>query len=188
MGELQDSGELGRGARVLDMGCGSGILSVAALALGAGSATCVDVEAEALLTTQRNMELNFGDDADDRVELLHARQVVPCGLEPQDVAFANILVGQLIRPSMVAVLATNLQPGGILCLSGIRPGDQCDTVRKAYAEWFEFDDDLYREADATAETGGKEYWGRWGRLVGRRIKEKGLTSELIENLSDAAVS
>eukprot|EP00968_Pinguiococcus_pyrenoidosus_P002005 scaffold106_cov246-Pinguiococcus_pyrenoidosus.AAC.17 len=133
------------------------------------------------------MEINFAD-VDDRVELLHARQVEPYGLEPHDVAFANILVGQLIRPSMVAVLATNLRPGGVLCLSGIRPGDQCETIKAAYAGWIDWDETLYAEAAASAETGGKDYWGVWSRLVGRRTAKTKLSEEVLSSLSEAAVS
>ena len=56
---------------------------------------------------------------------------MPGALAPVDVAVANILVGQLVRPSMVAALCANLQPGGLLCLSGIRP-DEVPSLKKAY--------------------------------------------------------
>lgn len=58
-------------------------------------------------------------------------QVVPGALAPVDLAVANILVGQLVRPSMVAALCANLKPGGLLCLSGIRP-DEVPSLKKAY--------------------------------------------------------
>lgn len=63
--------------------------------------------------------------------LVSCLQVVPGALAPVDVAVANILVGQLVRPSMVAALCANLQPGGLLCLSGIRP-DEVPSLKKAY--------------------------------------------------------
>ena len=46
------------GENVLDYGCGSGILSIAALGLGAATSVGVDVEAEALVTSEKNLELN----------------------------------------------------------------------------------------------------------------------------------
>ena len=58
-------------------------------------------------------------------------QVVPGALAPVNVAVANIFVGQLVRPSMVAALCTNLKPGGLLCLSGIRP-DEVPSLKHAY--------------------------------------------------------
>lgn len=62
------------GESILDYGCGSGVLSIAALGLGASMAVGVDVEAEALVTCQANIELNgYGD----RFEGLHTREIVP---------------------------------------------------------------------------------------------------------------
>lgn len=184
---LSDPRVLRGGELVLDMGCGSGVLSAAALALGADRVLAVDVEAEALLTTQKNLELNFGEDPEEeRWRLLHAREVVPGGLDEADIIVANILVGQLRRPSMVSALVANLRPDGVLCLSGIRPGDQCETLREAYARYIEWDDALYDEAEATAETGGKAYWGSWARLVGRR--KRVLDQELVQDMSELAVS
>ena len=163
----------------MDFGCGSGVLTVGALALGAAKATCVDVEAEALVVTNANLELN---ELDHRAELLHVREVVPGGLVPQaDVVVANILVGQLVRPSMVGSLCTNLVPGGLLCLSGIRP-EEVDSLKEAYGDWMEWDASMYAEADPGE--GGQDYWGRWARLIGRRV----VTAEQTALLSESAVS
>ena len=75
----------------------------------------MDVEEEALDATTENAARN-----DCEIEVAHGRSVVP-GMEAFDFVAANILVGQLSRPSMVATLALGTKPGGELCLSGIRP-------------------------------------------------------------------
>ena len=96
----------------------------------------------------------------------HVREIVPGGLAPPaDICVANILIGQLVRPSMVAVLSSNVRPGGLLCLSGVRP-DQCGSLREVYSRHFDWEPAMYAEAEPGAE--GKAYWGRWSRLVGRR--------------------
>ncbi|KAK1744822.1 ribosomal protein L11 methyltransferase-like protein, partial [Skeletonema marinoi] len=94
---------------LLDYGCGSGILSIAALHFGASRCIGVDVEAEALVTAERNIELNGWDGRFQDV----------CPPRGASLCVANILIGQLVRPSMVAALTTNLEDGGLLCLSGI---------------------------------------------------------------------
>ena len=61
---------------LLDYGCGSGILSITALHMGASRCIGVDVEAEALVTAERNLQLN-GWDADGRFQGMHTREVLP---------------------------------------------------------------------------------------------------------------
>lgn len=175
------SAQLVGGETVLDYGTGSGVLAIAALRLGASYVTAVDVDAEALVTAAQNCALN--DHLDERVEFLHVREVVPGALAPVDVAVANILVGQLVRPSMVAALCANLSPGGLLCLSGIRP-DEVPSLKHAYGGWLDWEESMYAEASPGEE--GKHYWGRWSRLVGRR--RAGGTGALLEQLSELAVS
>lgn len=180
------SKQLAPGDRFLDYGVGSSVLSCAALMLGAAHATGVDVEAEALVAAAANLRLNGFPPEEGRADLLHVREVSPGSLAPRlaDFCVANILVGQLVRPSMVAVLATNLRAGGLLCLSGVRP-EQCASLRAAYSAYYEWDDSLYAEAGGW---GGAEDldWGRWARLVGRR--KSGLGDADIERLSELAVS
>jgi len=167
------------GEHVLDFGCGSGVLAAGALALGASKATAVDVDAEALVVAAANLELNG---VEQRAELLHVREVVPGGLvPPADVVVANILVGQLVRPSMVCSLCANLAPGGLLCLSGVRP-HEIGSLKEAYGTWVEWEDWMYAEADPGV--GGEAYWGTWARLVGRRVA----TPEQTAMLSEHAVS
>jgi hypothetical protein len=90
---------------------------------------------------------------------------------------------------MVAALCSNVRPGGLLCLSGVRPGDEVSSLKAAYSDWLEWDEALYDEASPDAA--GKAYWGRWARLVGRRRMEGdgGDTSAaMIDRLSELAVS
>lgn len=172
---------------LLDYGCGSGILSIAALHLGASRCIGVDIEAEALITAERNVELNGWD---GRFQGLHTREVLPydvCPPRGASLCIANILIGQLVRPSMVAALTTNLEDGGLLCLSGIRPGE-VDALKEAYTV-FEWLDDQYGELSAVETENSIESYGfdcgRWARLVGRKKVEKG---SFIQQMSDLAVS
>ena len=179
------SEQLEPGDRVMDYGTGSGVLAIGALGLGAATVLGVDVEAEALVAAQANLELNGYDVGGGQAELAHVREIVPGGLAPPaDICVANILIGQLVRPSMVAVLSSNVRPGGLLCLSGVRP-DQCGSLREVYSRHFEWEPAMYAEAEPGAE--GKAYWGRWSRLVGRR-KASGFGADDIALLSDLAVS
>ena len=111
----------------LDYGCGSGVLAIAARKLGCPTAVGVDVEYEALDSAAENAERN----GVDGVEWVHGRSIIP-GNDEYDAVVANILVGQLSRPSMVATLALGTKVGGALCLSGIRP-DQCAVLERLYA-------------------------------------------------------
>ena len=112
----------------LDYGCGSGVLAIAARKLGCPTAVGVDVEYEALDSAAENAERNG---ITDGVDWVHGRSIVP-GNDEYDAVVANILVGQLSRPSMVATLALGTKVGGALCLSGIRP-DQCAVLERLYA-------------------------------------------------------
>lgn len=182
---------------LLDYGCGSGVLSIASLQLGAARCIGVDVEAEALVTAERNVALNGWDDDSNGVryfEGLHTREVLPyevCPPNGVDACVANILVGQLVRPSMVAAIVTNIRDGGLLCLSGIRPGGEVDSLKEAYGDRVEWLDDQYAELSAFETANCIESYGfdcgRWARLVGRKRKDEG-DPGFIEQMSDLAVS
>ena len=170
------------GENVLDYGTGSGILAIASLKLGASYVTAVDVDAEVLVTAEQNFELN---QVEERASLLHVREVVPGSLVPgADIAVANILVGQLVRSSMVAALCSNIRPGGLLCLSGVRP-TEVSSLMEAYNEWIDWDETYYAEAKPGPE--GEHYWGTWSRVVGRR-KIGVATNSLLGMLSEQAVA
>lgn len=100
------------GARVLDVGCGSGILSIAALKLGGATVLGVDTDPIAVEATVANAARN---DLDRRLE---ARQgSLPTGEAPFDVVLANLVAGVLIP--LASSLHAELVPGGTLVASGI---------------------------------------------------------------------
>ena len=113
---------------VLDYGCGSGILAVAAIMLGADSADCVDIDEQALQATRDNAEAN---QVSDRISTYQ-----PPDLEADsqyELVLANILSGPLTE--LAPVLAKHCRPGGDIVLSGIL-SDQAESVRMAYSGFF----------------------------------------------------
>jgi ribosomal protein L11 methyltransferase len=133
------------GMTMLDYGCGSGILALAALKLGARLAYAVDNDGQALLATRANAVLNG---VGERL-FVSAPEALP---DVQvDVLAANILARPLVE--LAPTFAQRLRPGGSLVLSGIL-ASQAATVAEAYAA--EFDD-----LEQTARDG-------WLRLSARR--------------------
>lgn len=115
---------------VVDFGCGSGILAIAALCLGAGCVDAVDYDPQARLATCDNAAYN------DHVEGLQTRLRVlapeAVGTEPRDIVVANILADPLI--ALAAQLTTLVRVGGRLVLSGMR-ADQLERVLRAYPDF-----------------------------------------------------
>jgi ribosomal protein L11 methyltransferase len=114
--------------KALDYGCGSGILAVAAIMLGAESADCVDIDEQALQATRDNAEAN------QVLNRISTR--LPPGLEAgaeYDLVLANILSGPLTE--LAPTLAKHCRPGGDIVLSGIL-SDQAESVRSAYSGYF----------------------------------------------------
>jgi ribosomal protein L11 methyltransferase len=108
---LADDGRLA-GARVLDVGCGSGILAIAALKLGAGSALGVDTDPIAIEATLANARRN------GLTRRLGARVgSLPTGEPPADLVLANLIAGVLVP--LARLLHDELRPGGTLLASGI---------------------------------------------------------------------
>ncbi len=119
-----------RSRDVIDYGCGSGILAIAALKLGARSVTGADTDPQALTVSRENAERNA---VLDRLTLL-----LPDALPKQadaDIVLANILARALIvlAPRLTALV----RPGGALILSGLL-ATQADEVEAAYAAHFDF--------------------------------------------------
>ena len=114
------------GATVLDYGCGSGVLAIAALALGASHAWATDNDPQALAATRSNAELNG---AAERLEIA-APQALPA--VTVDIVVANILAGPLI--ALAPRLAAHLRPGGALVLAGVL-STQAAQVAQAYAPY-----------------------------------------------------
>lgn len=122
--QLAGDGELA-GRSVLDFGCGSGILALAALKLGAGSAVGVDNDPQALIATADNGERNG----------VHIAAYLPED-EPvttYPVVVANILASAL--DALAELLAARVAPGGRIALSGILHGQEGELLAR-YAPWF----------------------------------------------------
>ena len=114
------AGENLRKKHVLDLGCGTGILAIAAMKLGAASATAVDNDQDALEVTSSNATRN-------RVNLLISEKL---GVERSfDLVVANIYADILIE--YAEKIEHILNPGGLLALSGILE-NQVERVQRAY--------------------------------------------------------
>jgi ribosomal protein L11 methyltransferase len=124
--EWLDGRELA-GRRVIDYGCGSGILAIAALRLGAAGAVAFDIDSQALLATRENAERNG---VADRLRILASP---PEGQACCDILVANILAGPLTE--LAGRFAALLRPGGQIALSGLL-SDQVTSVVAAYRPWF----------------------------------------------------
>jgi ribosomal protein L11 methyltransferase len=99
-------------SRALDVGCGSGILAIAAIQLGAAGATGLDTAPVAVEATLANARRNRTG------RRLTARQgSVPSGQAPFDVVVANLVAGLLVE--LAEPLAAEVRPGGTLVASGI---------------------------------------------------------------------
>jgi len=116
------------GARVLDVGCGSGILAVAALRLGAATAVGVDIDPQAEIATRENAERN-GVAA--QVSLQPAAPPWPGA--PYDFTLANILAGPLVE--LAPDIAAATRAGGGVVLAGLLAA-QAAEVMAAYAPHF----------------------------------------------------
>jgi ribosomal protein L11 methyltransferase len=134
------------GARVLDYGCGSGVLAIAALKLGAKSALGVDIDPQALTASAENAQRN---DVGDRLSLAGIDQEVA---ETYDLVLANILARPLIE--LAPKLAAATRAGGHIVLAGLLER-QAEEVRAAYAPWFSFEADGRRDG--------------WNRIAGKKI-------------------
>jgi ribosomal protein L11 methyltransferase len=115
------------GSTVLDYGCGSGVLALAALRLGAASACAVDIDPQALLATSENAARNS---LESRLTVMPAGELVA---GEWDVVLANILAGPLVQ--LAPVLARHARPGGAIVLAGMLE-DQAEGVAQAYRPWF----------------------------------------------------
>ncbi len=131
---------------VLDFGCGSGILAIAAMLLGAKHAVGTDIDVQALEASRDNANRNG---VDPQLFPLYLPEDMP--QVQADVVVANILAGPLV--SLAPQLSSLVKPGGRLALSGIL-AEQGEEVAAAYAQDFDLDPIANRDG--------------WVRISGRR--------------------
>ncbi|AXI83720.1 50S ribosomal protein L11 methyltransferase [Xylella taiwanensis] len=116
------------GRQMLDFGCGSGILAMAGLKLGAAGAVGVDNDPQALLASTENARRN------GVVERLAVYLPSQAPARTYPVVVANILAATLV--SLSERLSAYVAPGGHLALSGILHGEEAEVLR-CYAAWFD---------------------------------------------------
>lgn len=137
--------QLLEGRRVIDLGCGSGVLGIAAAIKGAGEVLCIDNDPQAVEATMENARRN------DVSHLIEAT-IEPLGEHASaDVVVANILAGTLIDLSSEVISA--IKPGGRLALSGVLT-EQARWVSDAY--------------QPDIESISKQEMGHWVLLSGKR--------------------
>ena len=120
--------ELKGGESVLDYGCGSGILAIAALKLGAGSAAGADIDEQAIRASNDNAAQNNVN------AQFHLPDSLPAG--QFDVVVANILANPLRM--LGEMLAGRTKQGGRIVLSGLLD-EQVEELSEIYGQWFDID-------------------------------------------------
>lgn len=141
-------GQIQGGERALDYGCGSGILALAALKLGARSAVAFDIDPQALTATRENAAKNG---LAPRVEVAERMEAVTGTF---DIVLANILARPLVE--LAPRLARLARSGGEIVLAGMLTR-QAAEVAQAYEPWFDIDPKSERDG--------------WTLLAGRRRAE-----------------
>jgi len=124
-----------KGSSVLDYGCGSGILAIAALKLGAAHAVGVDVDKQAVIASCDNAHANQVGDAE-----FFLPDNAPNG--SYDLVIANILTNPLRM--LAPLLAGATKPGGRIVLSGILQV-QAEAVMAIYQQWFDLDMPVFED-------------------------------------------
>ncbi len=116
------------GSRVIDYGCGSGVLALAAVKLGAREAHCFDIDPQALIATRDNANAN------SLGSLVHVHQSADTLPGNADALVSNILSGPLRE--LAPRLASLLRPGGAIVLAGLLEAESSDVTR-AYSACFD---------------------------------------------------
>lgn len=123
------------GDKIIDYGCGSGILAIAALKLGADHITGIDIDPQAIKASQENALRNHCDPA--RFIFATTHKATGRDLQPEeqvDIVVANILANPLII--LAPILAQAVRKQGHIGLSGILK-EQAEEVRNIYQQWFD---------------------------------------------------
>jgi len=118
------------GKTVIDYGCGSGVLAVAAALLGAATVWAIDNDPQALQATEENARNNKVS------ERIHYGLPDALPAMKADIIVANIIAGPLIE--LAPLLAAHHHADGELALSGILE-TQVDSVRQCYQQWYQMD-------------------------------------------------
>jgi ribosomal protein L11 methyltransferase len=142
--EWLDSHIVGR-ERLIDFGCGSGVLAVAAVRLGASEAHCFDIDSQALTATAQNAAAN---DSTARVFVYETADALPWGA---DILVANILSGPLCE--LAPTFGSLVRAEGWIVLAGLLEHEAAD-VTQAYGAWFDIHPFEVREG--------------WAGLAGKR--------------------
>jgi ribosomal protein L11 methyltransferase len=130
-----------QGKDIVDYGCGSGILAIAAALLGAQSVQGVDNDPQAVLATNDNCERNgllpgrVGTFLPEEYDSMSTPESV-------DILLANILAAPLL--SLASKFASLVKPKGSIILSGLL-AEQADAITEVYSEWFEMSAAVQRE-------------------------------------------
>lgn len=113
---------------IIDYGCGTGLLGIAALLRGGSYASFVDIDPQALTATKQNLEKN-------QIDAIKYDIYLPTSFErePADILLANILSGPLVE--LAESIARLVKKGGSVCLSGILHGQKHE-ILSAYQPWF----------------------------------------------------
>ena len=135
----------GEGQVAIDYGCGSGVLAVAAVKLGARAAYAFDIDPQALTATRDNAAAN---QVAEQVHVVDSDEALPRGV---DILLANILCGPLC--DLAPRFASLTKPGGKIVLAGLL-ATQADEVTRAHAPWFDITTFATRDG--------------WTALAGRR--------------------
>lgn len=138
-----------QGKTVLDYGCGSGILAIAALRLGCDAVTAMDIDPQALIATADNASIN---EVAGKLTVLGSADDIRGKF---DVVIANILAAPLVE--FAESITSTLRSRGMLALSGVLC-EQADDVMKAYEPWIDFGKPVFQGQDGQT----------WSRLTGTR--------------------
>ena len=140
-----------QGRTLLDYGCGSGILAIAALKLGCRRAAAMDIDPQARTATAANADANG---VGRRLTIAGSNDEI---VGQYDIVIANILAAPLVE--LAGTIAARIKSGCQLVLSGIL-SEQVDDVLAAYSSWIDFEAPLYRQHSGQT----------WARLTGRRVE------------------
>ncbi len=133
--ELLEAVDL-KGKRVADVGCGSGILSIGAVLLGASIVEAVDIEAQSVEVTRENRDLN---NVSFLAEVADGFDGLPLGTEHPEAAY-DLVVSNIISATLIRVApdaADVVKPGGAWIVSGVIPQNWPDVLEAAERAGFE---------------------------------------------------